>query len=71
MPGLRAIPGVNAAEPHRRRARMIAHAIAEGVGLQMRQPVITVRLSRTGASGLQTGSQLEAGARLSSGIHCS
>ena len=28
---------MNASEPNRRSARMIAHAIAKGVGLQMRQ----------------------------------
>ena len=33
----RAVVGVHAGQPHRRRARMIAGAVAEGIGLQVRQ----------------------------------
>src|SRR5205814_4441387 len=33
--GLRAVPGVDTAQPDGRRARMIASAVAEGVGLKM------------------------------------
>ena len=36
--GLRAVVGVNAGQPDGRRARMIAGAVAERVGLQVRQP---------------------------------
>ena len=59
---LRAVVGVHAGQPHRRRARMIAGAVAEGVGLQMRQAAEDVDLVAHAGERLQHRRQLEAGA---------